>query len=153
MLAKILSLFIFVLSLNAYELPTVKIENTTNPKIILFNAKSVLVNEKLSYLLTWKTNNATKVKLTYIGEVKLNGEITITQEEYNRGPITLIASSSKTKKIDSVTINKVNTDLPAPVKFKKPKEVDELVPSQHYYNRPLRNPYNRPYNHLPRRSY
>ena len=153
MFLKIILYLTLALSLNAYELPAVNIETTTNPKIILFNAKSVLVNEKLSYVLTWKTDNATKVKLTYIGDVALDGNITITQEEYNAGPITLTASSSKNKHTDTVTINKVNSDLPAPVKFKEPEEVNRPIQPQRYYNRPLRGPYNRQYNHLPRRSY
>ena len=154
MFVKIAFFLSLALYLHAYELPAVKIENTNEPKIILFNAKSVLVNEKLSYVLTWKTQNATKAELTFIGDVPVDGNLTITQEEYNSGPITLTASSKNSKHVDTVTINKVNNDMPAPVKFDKPQEEHRPIQPQRYYNRPFRGPYGRPYNPaLPRRSY
>ena len=147
MFVKILLSLLLALYAYAYELPSVKIANTDEPKIILFNAKSVLVDEKLSYLLTWKTNNATKVTLTYIGDVAVDGNITITQEEYNNGAITLSASSKTSKHIDKHTINKVNTDLPAPIKFDKPQERQTHIRSSQRYYRP------HPYRTLPRRAY
>ena len=72
---------------------------------LFFTSESILVNEKLSYILNWKTENATNVNLTYIGKVKLNGSITVTQEEFNKGPVTLTASSTRSKYIDKVTMN------------------------------------------------
>jgi hypothetical protein len=144
-------LFCFGISMIAYELPEVKIDNQSDtPKIILFNATSIVVGEKLSYQLKWKTQNAPKVTLTFFGDVSPSGELKITQEEYNYGPITLTASNPTTGKSESFTLNKINKDLPAPVQFDKPKERD-LNMGQSYRSQPFRQ--RRPYPPIPRRRY
>ncbi|MDF1883613.1 hypothetical protein JHD49_06650 [Sulfurimonas sp. SAG-AH-194-C21] len=133
-------------SLYAYELPSLKLENSSNPEIVFFTQESVLVKEKLSYILKWKTLNTTEVKLTYIGSVSLSGELTITEDEYNMGAITLSASNNTSSKIDKVTINQVNKDLPPPPVFDKPEESQDYYNSTPYRNYPRRiNPARRRY--------
>ena len=98
--------FILVTNLFSYELPDINIsEDNGKPEIIFFTAQSVMVNEKQSYLLKWKTLNATKVTMTYLGEMKLNGDVTVTAQEFNHGAIVLEATSSKSKYSDSVVLN------------------------------------------------
>ena len=111
---KLLFTIFCLVSINAYELPKFNLEPDGKPEIVLFNAKSILVNEKLSYTLTWKTINATNVDITFIGKVKLAGSLTITDDEFNKGPITLTASSKKNKYIDKKTINKFKNGKETP---------------------------------------
>ena len=100
------TLFVFSLSLYAYKLPDITVEKDDGkPEIVLFTAKSVLVNEKLSYILKYKTKNATKVTMTYLGDIKPNGEITLTKEEFHKGAITLSAYSDKSDYVDKLTLN------------------------------------------------
>ena len=121
---KILLLLLTLLQLNylsAYELPKIELNKEGKPEIILFSAESVLVKEKLSYKIKWTTVNATDVQITHLGRVDLSGSVTVTEDEYNRGPITLTASSRNSSLSDSKTINKhKNADSP-PVVFAKPK--------------------------------
>ncbi len=124
MLNKTLFLFFILFHLNylsAYELPEVELNKNGKPEIILFSAQSVLVKEKLSYKIKWKTLNATDVQITHLGRVAPSGSVTVTEDEYNRGPITLTASSRNSSLSDSKTINThKNVDAP-PVVFAKPK--------------------------------
>jgi hypothetical protein len=122
-------IFFSFLSLNAYELPKLELHEKGKPEIIFFNAESVLVGEKLSYKLKWKTLNATDVNMTFFGKVDLSGSVTITEAEYNRGEIVLNASSKGDKYVDSFVINAQNGEVPSPVVFKKPEEK-----VQRYYN-------------------
>ena len=106
----IYAVLVLILSTNvfAYKLPDIKIDKPSKdakPKIVFFTAKSVVVNEKQSYLLKWKTLNATKVTMTYLGEMKLDGNVTVTAEEFNHGAIVLEATSDKSKYSDSVVLN------------------------------------------------
>ena len=133
MFEKIVVLFLSFSSLFAYELPQVNLDSSKAPKIVLFNATSVIIENKPSYILKWKTVNATNVKLTYIGNVKTSGEITITDKEYNKGPITLKAFSQDNSQVDSVTINNFKSNLPPPIKFAKPKKDEGFQP---YYQSP-----------------
>ncbi len=139
--------FILTIYLNAYELPKIEINKDNRPEIVIFNATSILVKEKLSYKIEWKTINSTDVILTYIGKVKLSGSITITKGEYNRGPITLTASSRDSSFSDTETINMKKSDEPQVIflKSKEPK-----VQSYHYNTMPYptrrHRPYRRKYN-------
>lgn len=138
-------LFILVFSLNAYELPKVELPQNGKPEIVFFEATSVLVDEKPAYTLRWKTINATDVNITFLGAIELSGSLTITEGEYNHGAITLHAYSKSSKYSDTIIINHQNKDLPPPIIFDKPEEVEQ--PDQYYYNTmPYRrgiNPYNR----------
>ncbi len=40
------------------------------PEIVVFKSDSVLVGEKLSYTITWKTINATDVNITFFAKVE-----------------------------------------------------------------------------------
>jgi len=137
------SVFIFTLSLFAYELPDIKISDSKEkPEVIFFTAESVVVNEKQSYLLKWKTVNATKVTMTYLGEIKLNGSVTVTAEEFNHGAVELTASSDKSKYTDSVVLNenKEAFDRPNPVpknSSARSQKFYDTVPNTHM------NPYRR----------
>ncbi|MDQ7061454.1 MAG: hypothetical protein Q9M43_10125 [Sulfurimonas sp.] len=116
MFFKLILLFLLFLKLSAYELPTIELSDDKRPEIVLFSAQSVKVKEKLSYVITWKTINATDVQITYIGKVKKSGSFTITEDEYKRGAITLTASSRDNSHSDSKTINKyVEADRVAPI--------------------------------------
>ncbi len=140
------SLFIMILiysyALQAFELPSVSTGSTSKAEIVFFNADSVLVDEKLSYVLRWKTANAKDVKLTFIGKVENNGEITITQEEFNQGAITLSASSFKSDYVDKVVINQNEevfdeaNPVPANTTNETPQFYDTIP--RHYYGRPYR---------------
>ncbi len=128
---KIVFILLSIISLNAYELPTLELKPKGKLEIVLFNAKSVLVEEKLSYLVKWKTVNATDVNITYIGKVELAGEIVVTEDEYNRGPITLIASNRVSKDIVKAIINKKVEGLEDPMIFKNEISDEE---GEYYYN-------------------
>ena len=144
-------LFGFFLTINAYELPKVELEVSEKPQIVFFTASDMTKDETHLYLLKWKTINATKVTLTFIGEVDKSGNITITEGEYNRGSITLKAFNEKGSLVDSVTINDVNQDLVAPIKFKKEENKSHIQP---YYHTPsLYNRARLPYSARPRRYY
>lgn len=135
--------FIFcTMFLNAYELPEVDMPVANNPEIVIFDATSKLVKNKLSYEVRWKTINATDVNITFFGKVDLSGSITVTEDEYNRGPITLTASSKKSSYVDSITINEgVDKSKATPIIHNDTQE------TQQYYNtmpvRGIRRPINR----------
>jgi len=144
MFEKIVFFLLSFIYLSAYELPQMNLESSSAPEIILFNATSVIVKNKSSYLLKWKTINASNVKITYIGKVENSGEMTITAEEYNRGPITLKAFGKENSHIDSLTINDLKTNLPPPIKFSKPKREEGFQPfyeNPSLYRRSVRRPY------------
>ena len=131
-IAIIFFLFINIAYLSGYELPEVKINNKNRPEIVIFTATSLIVKDKPSYEIKWKTTNSTDVQLTFIGKVELSGSITITDDEYNRGPITLTASSRDSTYSDSKTINmRKKNDEPQTIIIKS-KEPE--VESYHYYN-------------------
>ena len=144
MINKILIIFICITSLFAYELPKVEINTNNKPKVVIFNAQSVIVGSKPSYVIRWKTINATDIQLTFIGRVKSEGELTITEDEYNRGPITLTASSRGSNFSDSKTINmkKESSDDPIVI-FRKPDE-PKMQMQRNYNTMPYRRRYNYP---------
>jgi len=128
--------------LNAYEVPSVDMPVQNKPEIVIFDATSKLVKNKLSYEVRWKTINATDVKITFFGKVDSSGSITITEDEYNRGPITLTASSKKSSYVDSITINEgIDKSKVTPIIR------DDSEETQRYYNtmpvRGIRRPINR----------
>jgi len=102
----ILSVTLFCINIAAYELPKMDVSEELKPKITFFTAESVVVDNVKKYKLIWKTKNATHVQLTFLGNVKLSDNIIITEQEYQRGPITLTATSTKNSFSDSKTINK-----------------------------------------------
>ena len=118
--------------------------NDNKPEIILFSATGVVVKGKSSYEIKWKTINATDVLLTYIGKVELSGSITVTEGEYNRGPITITASSKVSSFSDTQTINMNKRSEEAPVVIFKEKE-PEVQNYQNYNTMPLRRRYDRGY--------
>ncbi|MCD6433880.1 MAG: hypothetical protein J7L21_07545 [Sulfurimonas sp.] len=122
-----LLIFINVNFLNAYEVPKIDVDSKQKPKVVLFSSESIMVDKKPSYKVTWKTINATVVQMTFIGKVDLSGSMIVTEDEYNRGPITLTASSGNSSFSDSKTINKHrNSDVPQTV-FVEKKEKDRAV--------------------------
>ncbi len=141
---RFLLVFILSLQLNAYELPKLELKTDGRAEIIFFNATNILVDKHLSYILKWETSNATSVTMTYIGKVPSSGNITVTQDEFNRGEVELRASNSTSDFVDIFVLNTQKDDLPPPVKFDKPE-----VQEQRYYNtrpyRGARRPYRRRY--------
>ena len=145
MLRKLLftSIFLFSPFIHAYELPKVEVTKEKKPVITLFTAESIVVDDVKKYKLTWKTENATHVQMTFLGNVKTSGSVVITEKEYQSGPITLTATSTKNSFSDSKTINKfIKADKEAPIMIRK--ESDNL--RQEYYTAPIppnRLPYGR----------
>jgi len=146
-------LFIAGTYLNAYELPTIDVSDTPSPEIIIFEAQSTVVDKIPSYIIKWKTVNATDVNITFIGKVDLSGSFTITESEYNHGPITLMASSKKSKYVDSRIINNQTSEesRPSPIRhdlegrndaFDRSRRLDMLNNGMPY-NRMNRMPYRR----------
>ncbi len=135
-------LLLFSLESYAYELPKMKMPKKNQPSIILFNAKSIVVDNVKKYKLIWETQNATHVQLTYFGNVKPSGELIITEQEYQKGPITLTATSINSSATDSQTINKfIKADKEAPIIIRK-----ESDKSAYFYTTPViprRAPYRR----------
>ena len=148
MIFKLLLVFITALHVSAYELPKIQSVESNNPEIILFDALSIKVNDKLSYTIRWDTINATDVNITYFGKVQKSGEITVTEDEYNRGPITLNALNVKSSKSVTKTINNQRGGNSVSTFIK-----EESVEDDYYYPSTMpyrRRPYLRP--HL-RRGY
>ena len=135
----IVLIFGLFLVVNAYELPKIDLEVNDKPQIVFFMATDIAQENKHSYLLKWKTTNATKVTLTFIGKVANSGNITITEDEYNRGPVTLKAFDENGSPADSVTINDAKIDLSPPIKFKEKKrpQVQPYYHTPSIYNNPL----------------
>lgn len=140
MVLKLILLLISSYFLIAYELPKVELSKNNKPEIVLFSAKSVLIEEKKSYTIKWKTINADSVMITFLGKVDVSGSVTVTEDEYNRGPITLTASSNTSSVVDNQTINKQkNVDAPVVI-FQDNSDED-----RGYYNTmPYRRPFIRP---------
>jgi len=145
MLQKIIMIFISFLCLKAYEVPKIEIAKNDRPEIVLFTAKSVVIDNKKSYEINWKTVNASIVQITYMGKVDLSGSMTVTEDEYNRGAITLTASSSKSSYSDSKTINKQKSSEPVVIIKNTEKETQQYYHTLPTYNRGLRKPYRRRY--------
>jgi hypothetical protein len=142
MIFKLLLVFITALHVSAYELPKIQSVKSDNPEIILFDALSTKVNDKLSYTIRWDTINATDVNITYFGKVQKSGEITVTEDEYNRGPITLNALNAKSSKSVTKTINNQRGGNSVSTFIKK-----ESVEDDYYYPSTMpyrRRPYLRP---------
>ena len=112
---KIYLLLISAMILNAFELPKVELVEGNRPEIVVFKSDSILVGEKLSYTITWKTINATDVNITFFGKVETSGSVTVTEDEYNHGKITLIASSKKSSYIDKKVINNYKKGKAMPI--------------------------------------
>ena len=126
--------------------------------MVFFTAESVVVNKKQSYLLKWKTINATKVTMTYLGDMPLDGNVTVTAEEFQHGAVELKASSNKSKYTDSVVLNENEEAFdeanPVPKNSSgRSREFYDTVPNTHM------NPYRRvrpgmyPRRAFPRRHY
>jgi len=142
MLIKLFFIAFFSLSLSAYELPTLELPKNNNPEIVIFDAVSVVKDDKQFYKIKWKTINATDVNITFMGNVETEGSITVTEGEYNRGPITLTASSKDSKYVDRVSINKdVNSSKTTP--FIRQDEDDEAFYTTPMPYRGIRRPINR----------
>jgi len=142
--SKLLFLFTLFLShkIYAYDLPKIEIQKEQKPTITLFTAESIVEDNIKKYKLIWKTENATHVQLTFFGNVKPSGTLIITEKEYQQGPITLTATSTKNSFTDAKTINKfIKADREAPIMIKKEK--NDVY--QEYYSAPIpsRLPYGR----------
>ncbi len=137
---KLLLLVVFILSVKAYELPELELSKSGKPEIIFFTAKSLLIDDKLSYILKWKTVNATDVNMTFFGDVAPSGTLTVTEDEYKSRDIVLNAWNKSDDFIDSFVINTANKKLPTPVALDKQERT-----TRQYYNttpyRGVRRPY------------
>jgi len=147
MFLKLIFFTLSIINISAFELPTVEIETNNKPEIIIFKAQSILVNELPSYKLIWKTANASKVEITYLGELEASGSFIITQDEYNRGEITLRASSNTTSFVAKQTLN-ANSAQNKSTPMKPDAVEDDYNQQQQFYNRQyypggIRNPMNR----------
>ncbi len=148
MYLKIIAIFLFNSSLlSAYELPKIESLENNQPKITMFEAVSVLIDEKLSYIIKWSSVNATDANITFFDKVPLSGNVTITEDEYNRGTISLHVSNSLSAKSARKTINdqKEGSNI-------SPEMLRDETKNNHYYNTvprmraPYRRyPYRRPY--------
>jgi len=137
----IISIVLYTLSLSAYEPPKINLANDGKPKIVLFTSENILVNKELSYKISWKTINATHVQISYLGNVDLSGSVTVTEDEYKKGPITLTAISTKNSFTDSKTINKsLQAEREAPIIIREEKSNHNTGAPLPYYNN-----YNRGY--------
>lgn len=133
------------LSLYSYEIPKVDFSQSIKPTVVLFSVESIVVKNVSKYKLSWKTENATHVQITFLGNVGLSGSVTITKQEYQRGPITLTATSIENSFSDSKTINKfLESEKKAPLIIRE--ESKNL--NQQFYMSPV--PYGR---HLAPRRY
>ncbi|WP_321778155.1 hypothetical protein [Sulfurimonas sp.] len=132
--------FSMTLFLFAYELPELKLPKNNQPEIVVFDTQSLLVNDKRSYKIRWKTINATDVNITFIGKVELEGSFTITEDEYNRGPITLMASSKTSSYVDEKTINKNSSSKVITPIFQSKEEEDAYYNTTMPYRRRMYNP-------------
>ena len=131
---------ILAINLYSYDLPSFDLESSDKAQIVFLTAQSVLVDEKLSYLVKWKAINATKLEVTYFGEIALSGEATITQDEYKRGVITFVATNSENNSRDSKRLNKaLEADRVAPVMKVNVREED-------YFEAGIPRTYYRPWN-------
>ena len=152
-LKKIIYLLLLCISVFSYELPSINIsENNTKPEIIFFTAESIVVGEKQSFELKWKTINATKVTMTYLGQMDLSGSIIVTTEEFNKGAVTLKAFSDKSKHIDELTLNSNENMFDETQKV--PKNMSNETPQ--FYDtipRTYGRPYRRHPGTYPRRRY
>jgi len=146
---KFILIFIVSISLNAYELPKLELPKKGKVKIVFFTAESILVGEQLSYKIKWQTINASDVNITFFGKVALNGSVTITEDEYNRGEIVLNAWNNTSEFVDSFVINAQNEEVPAPMVFDKKEETT----TQQYYNSMPYRGVRRPYPYPRRRLY
>jgi hypothetical protein len=153
----IVLLFVFVSSLSfAYELPKIKVsKGAGKPEIVFFTANSIMKDDVQFYELKWKTLNADRVSITYLGDIELSGTLVITKKEFHSGPITLKAYSSKSDYVDKVTINgdKDVFDEPNPV----PKNSTSKGRSDEFYDT-IPNTHMNPYRRVrpgfyPRRHY
>ena len=135
-LMKLFLLLFSVVLLNAYDLPEINLSNDKRPEIVLFDAKNIKTGDTLSYEIKWKTINATDVNITYLGKLELSGSLIITDKEYNRGPITLRASSTNSEYVDVKTINEQKSDEAlSPISKKaSPNESDNAYDNLHRYN-------------------
>ena len=146
---KTLLVFMFSITLNAYELPQLELPQKGKPEIIFFTAENIMVEDKASYTLKWQTVNATDVNMTFFGSVALSGSVSVTEDEYNHGEIVLCAWNKTSDYVDSFVINVQNKDLPPPVVFGKP---EDKINEQYYNAMPYRG-VRRPYAYPGRRFY
>ena len=143
---KIVLLFLSFTLANAYEIPSIDLSKDTKPKIIIFNATSIVVDDHPFYVIKWETINSNLVQATFVGKIAPSGTITITKDEYNRGPITLTASDTNSSFSDSKTINKSRDKDVEQVVFEKPHERDNnFYNTTPYMRTPARRPLRRRY--------
>ncbi len=145
MIKKIILLLISSLYLYAYELPQLKLPTDNKPEIIIFEAQSIIVKDKPSYRIRWETINATDVKVTFFGKVKLSGSVVITADEYNRGPITLVATSTNSSFVDKQILNKgAKQNVSTPMRQRQDDDYyNNSMPYRGGFTRPRRIPYRR----------
>jgi len=145
MLLKTFFLFSLFFIAYSYELPKVKVSKEQSPIITLFKADSIVIDNVKKYKLTWKTENATHVQITFLGNVKPSDSVIITEQEYQRGPITLTATTTKNSLSDSKTINKfIKADKEAPLIIRKESNdsynYNTPIPARHFPYTPRRIP-------------
>jgi len=131
---------LFISTLHSMDLPTFS-EPDKKIKILSFYADTEQKEGVLSYIVQWKTVNATTVSITFIGKVDNSGSLIITEDEYNYGPITLTATDEHNV---SVTKTIGNEKAGSPIMNSSPKNSHYRTPTP-YRRIPYRRPINRRY--------
>lgn len=86
-----------------------------------------------------------RCKYNFFGKVDLSGSVIVTEDEYNKGPITLNASSKDSSFVDTVIINKdVNSSKTTPY-IRKGEEDESYYTTPMPYRRGIRRPLRRRY--------
>ena len=111
---KLFFIIISTLYLHAYELPKVDLKED-RAEIVLFKAESIMVGDEPSFRVTWKTINATDVNVTFFGKIALEGSITVTEDEFNYGVITMMAWNKKSKYVDVKKLNNYRKGKAMPI--------------------------------------
>ena len=119
---RILFALLFTLSLNSYNVPTFEVSKSDEAEILIFKARSILVKNNFSYIIEWKSINATDVNLSLVGAVKASGEIVISEEEYYRDNITLTVSNKDSKEVR--ILHTYKEKYAKPKNLPKKKELD-----------------------------
>lgn len=130
---RIVFTLLFTLSLNAYDIPKFELSKSDRAEILIFKARSVLVKNRFSYIIEWKSVNATDVNLSLVGEVEASGEIVISGEEYYSDNITLIASNKDSKDVRVLHTYKENYSKPKTLPRKEEMDYSHTFLSQIVY--------------------
>ena len=92
----IIFVLLFSLSLNAYNIPHLKLIEKNKVESLIFKDRSMLVKNTFSYIVEYKTINATNINLFLTEKVVPSGKIIISKENYSK-PKNLLRKSDENK--------------------------------------------------------